>query len=269
MGSVESPIAVHFSTNSGIWASPAAESGAVRIGSIRDKAPGPRHVFALPPELVSTRRHEDRVVLLMTELGALVADCKKAPHAIRFPEQLAALAAKACACPVSSPIATTTRYRSAPVLPSEGSDRQHRAAHHPGGIVVSCECSCLLREKKAPAIAAASTSFNDARICQSGLRLANSAANAQRWMLYLSRRPRHRAGAARRDERGRGSPRKCHAAADPCRHSPMSASARSQRRVTIQNATAMRFEPPPMPRPDLLHGRAPPASAASADRAAS
>ena len=27
----------------------------------------------------------------------------------------------------------------------------------------------------------------------------------------------------------------------------MSASARSQRRVTIQNATAMRFEPPPMP----------------------
>jgi len=27
-------------------------------------------------------------VLLMTELGALVADCKKAPPAIRFPEQL-------------------------------------------------------------------------------------------------------------------------------------------------------------------------------------
>src|SRR5204863_2078434 len=60
------------------------------------------------------------------------------------------------------------------VLRRSESGRCYGPDCHPDGIAVSCETSCF-PEKRVPAIVTASTSFNDARICQSGLRRPNSA----------------------------------------------------------------------------------------------
>src|ERR1700687_939057 len=174
--------------NSGIR----ARSAGVRrhaLISIPDETRHPRGIFALPTQLVIPLGHQDRIVLLVTQPGALFADHQEGSLAGLVAEHLGRGCGKGMG--VAGQFAQSDHH---PVILAR--DRLGTGRN----VIDSAQQDVTLailtwhrgvfsllgaHDLHPSPISAAWTSFNEARISQSGLRRANAAAKAQRSILYF------------------------------------------------------------------------------------
>src|SRR4051794_3153028 len=180
---------VQRSMNSGIWANSAALSGSARIGSIPNQPRRARGIFPLMAQLVTPLRHRYRMVLLVPELGAGFADQQKRPLAFLVAKQPDPFPLEGMR--MAGQLALGHDQLIALGLHSSGGGRDplDGAQQHITLSVLPWHRGFLLQlmgvRSHAPASSSALTSFKEARISQSGLRRANSAANAQRSIPYF------------------------------------------------------------------------------------